>query len=321
MSRPGACRRPRARASRRVMTIVSPGSSSSNSSMQSRSEPAEQVDGVLVAERADERGVLDERAEVLPAGGHRVVDRRQQVGLADAEAAVEVDAGLELGPLLRAAEEAAALGGRRDARERHERLLRALLRRVCGIRPVGLEGRLVELRRRHEARHHLGARDLRLELGEVDDPRAGGCRCHAVILCRTVTERVRACHATLPLEDLGSKGRGQPYAVSHERSARATRGAPIVRRVRHVIREVRRVRRARPARHRRLAAGTARHARPRGRRIGRGRAALRDGAHPGSREGGLAHRAERSRWCATTWTAPASPRCSAARASPATTRS
>ena len=78
--------------SSRVITIVSPGSSSSNSSMQSRSAPRSSSTVFCVAERADEGGVLDERAEVLPARGHRVPERREQVGLADAEAAVEVDA-------------------------------------------------------------------------------------------------------------------------------------------------------------------------------------------------------------------------------------
>src|SRR5690606_10414138 len=62
-----------------------------------QSGSGEQVDRVLIAERTHERGVLDERAEVLPACGHRVVNRREKVRLADAESAVEVDARLHLG--------------------------------------------------------------------------------------------------------------------------------------------------------------------------------------------------------------------------------
>ena len=140
--------------------------------------PAEQVDGVLVAEGAHERGVLDERAEVLPAHRHRVIDRRQQVGLADAEAAVEVDARLELGPLLRPAEESAAGLRCGQPGERHEGGLGLLLRGERRVRTVGLERRVLELRRRDEGGDHLGTGDLRGALGEVNDSRAGRGGCH-----------------------------------------------------------------------------------------------------------------------------------------------
>ena len=119
---------------------------------------AEELDGVLVAERADERGVLDERAEVLPARRHRVVDRREQVRLADAEAAVEVDAGLELGAALLRDGTARRAAPAPAARERDEQVLRLLLRRERGIRAIRVEGRIVELRRRHQGGDHLGPR-------------------------------------------------------------------------------------------------------------------------------------------------------------------
>ncbi len=139
---------------------------------------AEEFDRVLVAEGADERGVLDERAEVLPSGRHRVVHRGEQVRLADAEAAVEVHAGLQLGTTLGATEQTATLRGRPASGEGDEKVLRLLLRREGGIRPVGVERRVGELRRRHQSSDHLGARDLRHPLGEMDDPGSGGSGGH-----------------------------------------------------------------------------------------------------------------------------------------------
>ena len=81
--------------SSRVMIIVSPGSSSSNSSIATRLAPLSSRTVCGVAERADERRVLDEGAEVLAAGRERP-ERGEQVGLADAESAVEVEARLRL---------------------------------------------------------------------------------------------------------------------------------------------------------------------------------------------------------------------------------
>ena len=75
--------------SRRVMIMVSPGSSSSNSSMATRLAPFRSRTVGGVAEGADERRVLDERSEVLAPVGERP-ECREQVGLADTESAVEV---------------------------------------------------------------------------------------------------------------------------------------------------------------------------------------------------------------------------------------
>jgi hypothetical protein len=93
---------------------------------------------------------LDERP--VRAGRRRVVpERGQQVGLADAEAAVEVDAGPALG---RAGPAEQPLGLRlQPLRERGEPFHRLGLR---GLRRVGLVGREahgVEARRRHQGRH------------------------------------------------------------------------------------------------------------------------------------------------------------------------
>src|SRR5690606_29968062 len=109
--------------------------------------------GAVVAEGADQCRELDEGAEVLAARG-RVPGRGEEVGLADAEAAVEVDARLarrtrpRLRRLLAAeAEETAAGDGRLGLGERPQQAAGLLLRRVLGVGPVRVERGVIELRR------------------------------------------------------------------------------------------------------------------------------------------------------------------------------
>ena len=133
----------------------------------------QQADGLRVAERADEGRVLDEGAEVL-APGREVPERREQMGLADAEPAVEVEAG-PLGRLRPAAEEAA--GPRSPAgREGADRLHRLRLRRVLRVGPVVLEPGLRELPGRRQRGGHPGGVDLRHEVREAP---VGGHERHA----------------------------------------------------------------------------------------------------------------------------------------------
>ena len=123
-------------------------------------------------ERAHQVGVLHERAERLGPGG-RVPRRGQQVGLADAEAAVEVDAGRPRRPLLpaeQAAEEPAARAAPAEVcREPAQPLHGLCLRGVRGVRDVGVEGHRPEAVRRVEAGQKLVRGDLRRTVGEVDD--------------------------------------------------------------------------------------------------------------------------------------------------------
>ncbi len=127
----------------------------------------EQLHRVRVPDRADERGVLDERAEVL-AAGREVPERREQVGLADAEAAVEVDARLGLGRL--AGEQPLPAGPR--AGEVADRGHRRALRREVAVGVVRVEGRVRELARRHEVLDDLGT-------AEGGHPVDDGCGGHA----------------------------------------------------------------------------------------------------------------------------------------------
>ena len=76
MSRPAACRRRRARRAAGSSPSCRPGRRARTRRCRRRSRPAEQLDGVLVAERADQRRVLDEGAEVLPARASRARARR-----------------------------------------------------------------------------------------------------------------------------------------------------------------------------------------------------------------------------------------------------
>lgn len=132
----------------------------------------ERLDRLLEAEGADQVGQLDEGAEGLEGGfgGGGVPERGQQVGLADAVAAVEVDAaracrGLGLLALperlseteeaaLAAADRVRAGEARREAREDPDGLGLAGLVRV---RDVRVETHRVEPRRRH----HLGDQPVR----------------------------------------------------------------------------------------------------------------------------------------------------------------
>ena len=114
--------------------------------------PAQQLDRLRVAERADERRVLDEGAEVLRPV-RDVPERGEEVGLADAEPAVEVDA-RELdarGPLA-GEEPARPLRRAPGAGELVEPVEGRLLRREVGVGPVRFEGGVLELRRRRRAR-------------------------------------------------------------------------------------------------------------------------------------------------------------------------
>src|SRR5690606_25731896 len=132
----------------------------------------QQINGVLVAECSDQRGVFDERAEVLPTRGHCVVDRREQVGFADTEAAVQIDTGLELWfLLLPAPEESRLFRSSTTTSEPFEQFFGFGLRRKGIVRAVALEGGARELRRRDEAGQHLRTGHDRFARGEVRDGR------------------------------------------------------------------------------------------------------------------------------------------------------
>src|SRR5699024_7564535 len=105
------------------------------------------VSGPGEAERPDEIRVFDERAE---SGGFVIgmPGRREQVGLAHAVAAVEVDA---LGTGLALREQTSEETGRRRALGELAQLRTSLLLgRLVRIGAVAVEGDLGELRRRNE---------------------------------------------------------------------------------------------------------------------------------------------------------------------------
>ena len=125
----------------------------------------ERLDGRAEAQRTDEVGVLDERAEALRPGDG-VPQRGEEVGLADPEAAVEVDAGT---PLRRGrpAEDRAA--GRRlgDARrEGPQRGERCRLGGLPRIREIGVEADVGEVGRRDELVHEIGHRQRGMTRGQ-----------------------------------------------------------------------------------------------------------------------------------------------------------
>ena len=97
----------------------------------------EQLHRGAVAERADQRGVFDERAEVLPSRRH-VPQRGKQVGLADAEATVQVDPGQRLRRRASAEESASCAASLRAANALIASTA-SRLRRVVVVRPVRLE--------------------------------------------------------------------------------------------------------------------------------------------------------------------------------------
>ncbi len=167
---------------------------------------AEDADGALVAESPDERRVLDEGAEVLRSR-HGVPERREEVRLADAEPAVEVDAGLQGGRLL--AREQAAAGSGPVARERAQHLDGLRLGVVLGVGPVGVEPRVVELAWRHEVRGDLLAGDAR----RAADERTR-CRALRVVARRSdlgVRHRwVSGCHVAVQ----GSPARAEPLPLT-----------------------------------------------------------------------------------------------------------
>jgi hypothetical protein len=126
--------------------------------------PRQRLDGLREAERADQVGQLDEGAVALRLGG-LVPQRGEQVRLADAEAAVEVDAG----PSLRRPRppEQPLRHGLQPGRELLQRLHGSGLRRLVRIGPVGGEADGVEARRRHHRGHQrLGGHD-RLTVDEA----------------------------------------------------------------------------------------------------------------------------------------------------------
>lgn len=151
---------------------------------------AEQLDRLLVADRAHERRVLDERAEVLPPAGERMVDRRQGASCRRRS---------RRRGTRRAAARAAWACARACRRAwRAPRRPRTAPGRsfdsCCDgylVGAVGLEPRVVELGRGRERGDHLGPGHLRLTLDEVDD--AGCCRAgaHEGFLCRSLPARAR----------------------------------------------------------------------------------------------------------------------------------
>ncbi len=142
-----------------------------------------------IAEGADQGRVLDERAEVLGAGRF-VPERGEEVRLADAETAVEVDARLHRLHLLAAAAEQPGRSLRLPRLgEELERGHGLRLRRVVVVGAVGVEGGVLELRRRHQARGDLGAGDLRRAVGEAGQGSGrleghGGVHLRSSWLCR-----------------------------------------------------------------------------------------------------------------------------------------
>jgi hypothetical protein len=122
----------------------------------------EHARGTRVPERPDEGGVLDEGAEVL-AAGRRVPEGREEVGLADAETAVEVEAGQHV--LVAPAGEQPTRAPRGDERLHGGDGVR--LRRVVEVGAVALDRGRGELAGRHEVVDHLLAREGRHPVGEV----------------------------------------------------------------------------------------------------------------------------------------------------------
>ncbi len=169
---------------------------------------AQQIDGVLVPESPHQRGVLDERAEVLPTGGKGVIDGCQQVGLPHAESTVEVHPGLQRRLLRRAPEQAPALGRLALSGEALQCLLRVLLRGIRRVGTVAIERGLVELRRRDETRQHLRAGDRGRTVGQVHDAGAGRL-CHPYPVSKSYVPDARHRKAIYGRRD-GSRLRRHP---------------------------------------------------------------------------------------------------------------
>ena len=158
----------RSRVSSVETSTVSPGSSSSNSSTQTSGVRRQRLDRVVEAERPDQVGQLDEGGEQLGAG-RGVPQRGQQVRLADAVAAVEVDPAGARPPGL--ARPSSRLRGRSPTRRRRTpgaRSTASRLGRLPRVGTVGVEADVGEPRRRHQ----LGDQPVRghpgVALGEVD---------------------------------------------------------------------------------------------------------------------------------------------------------
>ena len=129
--------RPTSRLSRVETSTVSPGSSSSNSSMHSSRVAPSRSTASANPMRADQMGELDEGREQLRCRS-RVPDRCEQVRLADAVATVEVEPGRPHPPGWRDAETTPrAAGASNDATKRSTPpRQRTALARLGRIRPV-----------------------------------------------------------------------------------------------------------------------------------------------------------------------------------------
>ena len=123
----------------------------------------EQGEGLLIAERADQRRVLDEGAEVLALRGE-LPEGGEQVGLADAEAAVEIDARTSIRRAPAREQSAGRLPRRGELANGGDG---GRLARVVVVGAVGVEGGVVELPRRHEVRDDLLPGESGNPLGEV----------------------------------------------------------------------------------------------------------------------------------------------------------
>lgn len=136
---------------------------------------AEGFDGLPERERAYEVGVFNERTEGL--GTRRPVPKGgQKVGLADAEATVEVNAGTGGGGLLgeQLLEEATAVIGPNTVSESGQQLDRIGLAGLGGVRAVAVERYLSKSRRRVETLEEFLHGDCRCAGSQLFDLYHGG---------------------------------------------------------------------------------------------------------------------------------------------------
>ena len=131
----------------------------------------ERVDGRPEAEGTDEVRVLDERAVGGGLGPDRVRQGREQVRLADAEAAVQVHGGHGAGAAPEPARPATATAAGQLGGDGAQPVHGGLLARVARVGPVGVEGLPGEVPRRDA----LGQQPVGCHLGAaLGQPRGGG---------------------------------------------------------------------------------------------------------------------------------------------------
>lgn len=132
----------------------------------------QQFDALQEAENACDLRQFAEARKRLRAG-HRVIDRRQQVGLTDTEPAVEIDA--HPGQHLPLAEQLllARPAGSRLLGEGPARLYGRRLRRLVGIWPVGVKADRTERWGRHQLGDQPLVGDRGVPVGKVLEAQSG----------------------------------------------------------------------------------------------------------------------------------------------------